>query len=118
MPKNKKSTKSIRVVHLHVTPMAELTINPKEFAVLALCVARNVPSSNGDLAGAFGFGAAKGMRAKTHHQAHSWARNCVRRLVRERLIRRVDTGRYEATARGREVRSRDVADVVAIKRSA
>ena len=93
MPKT-KTTKPV------ATKFADLVINPKEFAALTVLLdAGRRGATNGDMAHVFESGRGK---AKDWKQAHSWARNCVRRLVAEQLIVRIDRGAFRLTPRGRK----------------
>jgi hypothetical protein len=100
MKTKKQSKKNSNVVKLPV-PFAKLKLNMKERTVFNEC-ARALLAGVGQR-GAYTLDAlAQGFAwvAKTKKQANSWARNAVRRPLRERLIKRVSSGTYAITPRG------------------
>lgn len=78
---------------------ATAQLNKKELTIL-----RALADGPETLAGmARRFRAAKAVRAANDAQAHSWARNSVRKPVRLGLLRKFKRGVYGLTAKGRAI---------------
>lgn len=69
-------------------------LNPKELAVLRACL--EGPTTLTDIGKRF-------RRAKDDAQAHSHARNSVRKPVRLGLLKKAKRGTYAITAKGRAI---------------
>lgn len=99
MTKKTKTKKPAATKRAHT--LAEFSLNPREYSALVTCSMLGRAkhgAGHEDIADAFRKGKAK---AEDDFQANSWARNAVRRLIVESLVKRVGRGEFRATPRGR-----------------
>lgn len=102
MTKKTKKTKKREPNGPRAHRLDDVALNPKEYAALTVCVMLSRTrhgASNEDIAREYESGRGK---ARDTTQSNWWARNSVRRLIAEKLVKRVDRGSYRATPRGRK----------------
>lgn len=87
------------------TKKPRLTLNTREHAVVTYVAAqgRNGAPLYEIAIRCFDRKIGSSVKAISYFRANSWARNAVRRPLRESLLRRIAEGTYAATAKGRRV---------------